>query len=301
MIRQNYDLFKEINDRAKRRNRSLAWRSAWPCCAALPPAPSFFEIPIETPIQPKMDVSPFQRVLVAGFIGGGTEDVDANLETVRLLRSQLRSKSTLRVIEADALPLAAIAPTSRAGARRRRSRSRRSAAPAAPPTVSSCRPSRRCRTARRAGAADADARIRNEKDLEKYQGIFANTAFWKKLGEEYQNPLIVTGTVLFTPHADVRLRHVRARSLRSVRPPPRRAGPHLHGAQGLHPAAQVHLHRRPHRRDAVLRDVQREVLYNAQQNTPALSSYFELMDRLMPSFLNALSTQKIRGTRVLLK
>ncbi len=70
---------------------------------------NFYEIPIETPIQPKMDVSPFQRVLVAGFIGGGTEDVDANLETVRLLRSQLRSKSTLRVIEADALALAALA------------------------------------------------------------------------------------------------------------------------------------------------------------------------------------------------
>ncbi len=42
---------------------------------------SFYEIPIETPISPKMDVSPFQRVLVAGFISGGTEDVDANLET----------------------------------------------------------------------------------------------------------------------------------------------------------------------------------------------------------------------------
>ena len=56
-----------------------------------------------------MDVSAFQRVLVAGFIGGGTEDVDANLETVRLLRSQLRSKSTLRVIEAEALPLAELA------------------------------------------------------------------------------------------------------------------------------------------------------------------------------------------------
>src|SRR5438876_4114811 len=70
---------------------------------------NFFEIPIETPIQPKMDVSPFTRVLVAGFIGGGTEDVDANLETVRLLRSQLRSKSNLRVIEADALALSSLA------------------------------------------------------------------------------------------------------------------------------------------------------------------------------------------------
>ena len=28
-----------------------------------------------------------------------------------------------------------------------------------------------------------------------------------------------------------------------------------------------------------------EILYNAQQNTPALSSYFELMDRLVPNFL----------------
>src|SRR5215204_1036861 len=70
---------------------------------------NFYEIPIETPIQPKMDVSPFTRVLVAGLIGGGTDDVDANLETVRLLRSQLRSKSNLRVIEADALALTTLA------------------------------------------------------------------------------------------------------------------------------------------------------------------------------------------------
>ena len=44
-----------------------------------------------------------------------------------------------------------------------------------------------------------------------------------------------------------------------------------------------------------------EILYNANQQTPALSSYFELMDRLLPTFLNTLSAQKIRGTRVLLK
>src|SRR6476659_10906667 len=69
----------------------------------------FFEVPIETPLSPKMDVAPFRRVLVAGFISGGTDDVDANLETVRLLRSQLRSKSALRVIEAEVLPLAELA------------------------------------------------------------------------------------------------------------------------------------------------------------------------------------------------
>ena len=44
-----------------------------------------------------------------------------------------------------------------------------------------------------------------------------------------------------------------------------------------------------------------EILYNAQQNTPALSAYFELMDRLVPDFLSTLSSQKIKGTRVLLK
>jgi hypothetical protein len=44
-----------------------------------------------------------------------------------------------------------------------------------------------------------------------------------------------------------------------------------------------------------------EILYNAQQNTPALSSYFELMDRLVPNFLSTLSSQKIKGTRILLQ
>ena len=51
---------------------------------------SFYEIPIETPIAAKLDVSAFQRVFIAGFISGGTDDVDGNLETVRLLRSQGR-------------------------------------------------------------------------------------------------------------------------------------------------------------------------------------------------------------------
>jgi len=44
-----------------------------------------------------------------------------------------------------------------------------------------------------------------------------------------------------------------------------------------------------------------EALYNAQNETPALSTYFELMDRIVPDFLGTLSTQKIKGTRVLLK
>src|SRR5215217_6732048 len=70
---------------------------------------NYYEIPIETPIKPKLDVSAFQRVLVAGFIAGGTDDVDGNLETTRLLRSQLRTKSELRVIDTDVLPLMEVA------------------------------------------------------------------------------------------------------------------------------------------------------------------------------------------------
>src|SRR3954471_12710745 len=70
---------------------------------------SFYEIPIETPIAAKLDVSAFQRVFIAGFLAGGTDDVDGNVETVRLLRSQLRMKSNLRVIDADVLPLMNVA------------------------------------------------------------------------------------------------------------------------------------------------------------------------------------------------
>ena len=70
---------------------------------------SYTEIPIETPIQPKLDVSAFQRVFIAGFIAGENEDVDANMETVRLLRSQLRNKGIMRVIDADTLPLLEVA------------------------------------------------------------------------------------------------------------------------------------------------------------------------------------------------
>jgi len=66
---------------------------------------NIYEIPIETPIQPKIDITPFKQVLVAGFLSGGSDDVDANLETVRLLRSELRNQGELSVIDAEVIPL----------------------------------------------------------------------------------------------------------------------------------------------------------------------------------------------------
>jgi hypothetical protein len=290
---------------------------------------NFYEIPIETPIQPKMDVSPFQRVLVAGFIGGGTNDVDANLETVRLLRSQLRSKSSLRVIEAEVLPLAEIAADERRPPAGAPMPTDGAAAPVAegaadgqqiPPVpdlpdakakpAAQPEPDKTAKPeadkiakpeADKTAKPEAEPRIRNEKDLEKYQSIFADVAFWKKLGEEYQNPLIVTGTILFTPHSAsgfvTREQEVYdnlgRRRVVPVRTYMERKGfiltpkfVFIDGRTGATLYSET---------------FREEILYSAQQNTPALSSYFELMDRLIPSFLSTISTQKIRGTRILLK
>ena len=67
---------------------------------------SFVEIPIETPLQSKLDVTAFRRVLVAGFVTDpGTSDVDLSSETSRLLQNQLRSASKLQVLEPDRPPL----------------------------------------------------------------------------------------------------------------------------------------------------------------------------------------------------
>src|SRR6187402_3219921 len=231
----------------------------------------YYEIPIETPIRPKLDVSAFQRVLVAGFIAGGTEDVDGNLETTRLLRSQLRTKSDMRVIDTDVLPLMDVATESRAtnGA----------------PVDSVTEP----------------GVIREDEDLEPYEHLFADVEYWKKIGEEYQNPLIVTGTVMFTPHA--RSGFVQREQ-------------EYYDSFGRRRVVPVRTYME--RKGFILRpkfifidgrtgttiyseSFREEVLYSPQQNTPALSSYFELMDRLIPSFLSTLSTQKVKGSRILLK
>lgn len=231
---------------------------------------NYYEIPIETPIRPKLDVSAFQRVLVAGFIAGGTEDVDGNLETTRLLRSQLRTKSELRVIDTDVLPLMDVATEDR---------------PAAD-----------------APAAETGAPvIREDADLERYEHVFADVDYWKRIGEEYQQPLIVTGTVMFAPQA--------------------RSGivqrdQEVYDSFGRRRVVPVRTYME--RKGFVLRprfifidgrtgtvlhseNYREEILYNANQTSPALSSYFELMDRLIPSFLSTLSSQRIKGTRILLQ
>jgi hypothetical protein len=256
--------------------------------------PASYEIPIETPIQPKLDVSAFQRVLIAGFVAGGTDDVDTNQETVRLLRSQLRSKSSLRVIDADVMPLLEIAQE-----QSRSTGGDQTDAPAAQPKESGA--SATTAAGDKAQALPLPKQIKEEKDLEPYERLFANTAYWKRIGEEYQNPLIVTGTVLFTANSrsgfvsrDVeQYDSFGRRRVIPTRTYMERKGfilqpkfVFIDGRSGATVYSESY---------------REEILYNAQQTTPALSSYFELMDRLVPNFLSTLSSQKIRGTRVLLK
>lgn len=277
---------------------------------------SYFEIPIQTPIKPKIDVSGFQRVLVAGFVAGGGSDVDANVETVRLLRSQLRLKSHLKVIDADAMPLAVVA--------REQVQSASPSSPQPPPangnTATSATtpdgsagsgdtPAPSSTAADGQPPADPQAKpptplptqIKDDKDLASYDRLFANTAYWKKIGEEYQSPLIVTGTVLFMPHDQSGFVQQEREVYDSF------------GRRQVVPV-RTYMERKGYvlrpkfifidgRTGATLysETFREEVLYDSSQDTPALSSYFELMDRVMPSFLNTLASQKIRGTRVLLK
>ena len=245
---------------------------------ALAGCTSYFEIPIETPVQPKLDISSFQRVFVAGFVAGGDEEVDGNLETVRLLRSQLRQKGSLRVDEGEAIALNDVA-AQQAGLEK-------------PPDVSP------------ASTQSLDNQlppIKEERDLEAYEKIFANAEYWKKIGADHQGALIVTGTVLFRPHSasgfvqreQETYDEFGRRRVQPVRTYMERSGfilrptfVFIDGRTG------ETLHSETFRE---------EILYNQNTQTPALSSYFELMDRLLPTFLNAMSAQKIRGTRVLLK
>jgi hypothetical protein len=236
----------------------------------------FYEIPIETPIQAKLDVTAFQRVLIVGFLAGGSKSVDPNTETARLLRSQLRTKSDLKVVDADVRSL-----IDEVDKRRAQLGESSAATPTTPPTD--------------------EPKIKDEKDLATYEQIFNDADYWKKIGDEYQQPLIVTGSILFheisksgssstvqeTRDQFGRLSPTEVRTYVDKKGwalEPKfifidgRTGKQLY-SEGFH----------------------EEVLYQTGQNTPALSSYFELMDKLLPGFLNTLSTQKIKGTRVLLK
>lgn len=229
---------------------------------------SFVEIPIETPLQSKLDVSRFRRVLVAGFVTEpGATDVDLSSETSRLLQNQLRSVSKLQVLEPDR-----------------------------PPIHDALDRIKSTLTEDDRWTKPAREQFRLESDK-----ILGDGEYWRKIGEEYQDPLIVTGRVSFEEQsrsgfqADERVVRdpstSRARLVRGNRFLERKAFTLSADFVFVDGKTGETLHKEK---------FSEEVLYSEDQKVSPLSSYFELMDRLLPNFLGVIAPQRIRGTRVLL-
>jgi hypothetical protein len=230
---------------------------------------SFVEVPVETPLQSKIDVGSFRRILVAGFVTDLAEaDVDLAPETVRLLQNQLRSNTKLQVLEPDRPPLNDALE----------------------------------KVLERLGEGGKYTKQEREQYKLEADRILQDGAFWRKIGEEFQSPLIVTGRMGF----ETQNRSGFQSEERVVREPGTNRSRLVRGNR--------YLERKGFSLNAEFQFVDgrsgqtlhkekftEEVLYGEEQKVSALSSYFELMDRLLPNFLGVISPQKIRGTRVLLR
>ncbi len=226
------------------------------------------EIPVETPLQSKIDVTRFRRVLVAGFVSDlGDSEIELSSETSRLLQNQLRSSTKLQVLEPDQPPLneALEAATEALGPGGRLSKTEKD-------------------------------QYRLETDR-----LLQDAAFWRKIGEEFQNPLIVTGRVGF----EEQNRSGFQAEERVVQGPGRRPslvrGNRYLERKGFILSAEFLFVDGRTGETLHKEKFTEEVLYNEDQKASPLSSFFELMDRLLPNFLGVISPQKIRGTRILLR
>ncbi len=249
-----------------RRRSSLVAGAA---ALALSGCASFVEVPVETPLTSKIDVSTFRRVLVAGFVTDlGESDVDLSSETARLLQNQLRSSTKMQVLEPDH-----------------------------PPVHDALEG-----VLEKMGEGGKYGKQEKEQYKVETDRVLQDAEFWRKVGEEFQNPLIVTGRVGF----EVQNRSGFQAEERVVRDPNSNRPRLVRGSRylerkGFSLAADFYFV--DGRTGQVLHKEKftEEVLYGEEQKVSPLSAYFELMDRLLPNFLGVISPQKIRGTRVLLK
>jgi hypothetical protein len=229
---------------------------------------SFVEVPVETPLQSKLDVSSFRRVLIAGFLSDpGESDVDLSPETVRLLQNQLRSHSKLQILEPDHPPLHDALDRVKA----------------------------------RFGEGERLSKTEKDQYRLEAEKVLQDGDFWRRIGEEFQTPLIVTGKIGFASQnrsgfqaeervvRDARNRPVVQRGNRYIERKGFSLNADFYFVDGR--SGQT-LHKEK---------FTEEVLYGEDQKVSPLSSYFELMDRLLPNFLGVISPQKIRGTRILLQ
>ena len=241
---------------------------------------SYYEVPIEVPIDAKLDVSRFNRILVASFTTQTNERLDLDSETVRLLRNQLRMRSNLQVLDAEVEPLGDFSEE---------------ALEDAGLLIEFAELEEQAR-------AEGEEEISQQEwiDLEQDK-LLEDEDYWMQLGEEYQNPLIVTGKLSFGSES----RSGFTRRDRYTRDAFNR--PQLQRSQQFQERTGFTLNAEFFFIDGETgRTIHRErfteeVIYGRDEQTSALSSYFELMDRLLPNFLSILSPQTFRGTRILLK
>lgn len=241
---------------------------------------SYYEVPIEVPIDAKLDVSQYNRILVASFTTQTNERLDLDSETVRLLRNQLRMRSNLQVVDAEVDPLGDFSED----------------------TLEQLGLLEEFRQLEEEARAEGEEEISQQEwiDLEQDK-LLEDQEYWRQLGEEYQNPLIVTGKLRFGSESrsgfTQRDRYVRDRFNR----------PQLQRSRAFQERTGFTLNAEFYFIDGETgRTIHRErfteeVIYSRDEQSSALSSYFELMDRLLPNFLSILSPQTFRGTRILLK
>jgi hypothetical protein len=229
---------------------------------------SVLEVPVETPLQSKLDVSAFRRILIAGFVTDLEDsDVDLSAETSRLLQNQLRSNTRLQVLEPDRPPL-------------------QDALEKALEKIGE------------GGSYNKDEKEQYRLEADR---LLQDPEFWRKMGEEYQQPLIVAGRLDFESQNRSGFQPEERVVRTAAGQPALVRGNRYMERKGFTLSADfffidsktgelVHKER-----------FSEEVLYSEDQRVSALSSYFELMDRLLPNFLGVITPQRIRGTRVLLR
>jgi len=229
---------------------------------------SFVEVPVETPLQSKLDVSRFRRILIAGFVTDLRDaDVDLSAETSRLLQNQLRSNTRIQVLEPDRPPLQDALDNILAR------------------------------------LDEEGSYVSEEKEQYALEAdrLLEDPEFWRKMGEEYQQPLIVTGRLGFQGQnrsgfqPEERVVRDSGGSPRLVR------GNRYAERKGFTLSAELYFIDSKTGELIHKERFTEEVLYGERQRVSPLSSYFELMDRLLPNFLGVITPQRIRGTRVLLR
>ena len=228
---------------------------------------TFVEVPVETPLQSKLDVSRFRRILIAGFVTDLRDaEVDLSAETSRLLQNQLRSNTRIQVLEPDRPPLQDALDNILAR------------------------------------LDEEGSYVSEEKEQYALEAdrLLEDPEFWRKMGEEYQQPLIVTGKLGF--HGQNRSGfQPDERTVRDSSGAPRLVrGNRYTERKGFTLSAELYFIDSKTGELIHKERFTEEVLYGERQRVSPLSSYFELMDRLLPNFLGVITPQRIRGTRVLL-